>query len=175
MKRARFVALLLVSVMLLSVIQPAFAKERTWGEVGKEAGKWGFWSLVGGAVVGGAVVFFSGGTALPVIGTFLGTTVVEGAVTGAITVGATGVVAGAIGEEGRDHVVQEAVEKVAQEVVIQVANLISAGSGESMRTTMPGFLGAKSSTSSATSTTKSAPVSTTTSPSTSSSSWWWPF
>ena len=88
MKRVRFVALLLVSVMFFSVIQPAFAKERTWGEVGEEAGTWGFWSLAGDAVVGGAV-------------------------TGCLTAGAAGVVAGATSEKGRETVVEEVAEKAA--------------------------------------------------------------
>ena len=97
MKRSKFIAVLMVGVMMFCVVQPVFAKDnRTWGEVGEEAKDWGMWgAIIGGVVVVGSIIA-TGGAALPVyIGAGLG---------GAAVGGGIGATAGAIGQEGREKV-----------------------------------------------------------------------
>lgn len=59
MKRSKFVAMVLLCALALSVAQPVFA--RTWGEFFTDTG-------VGAAIgiaAGGALAFFSGGASIP--------------------------------------------------------------------------------------------------------------
>ncbi len=94
----KLVAILLVVVMVFSV-SPAFAwttKTRTWEEVHEEGKTWGFWGMVGGAVLAAGATIVTGGAALPFI--------IGAGTAGAVVGGAGGYVTGAIGENGREMV-----------------------------------------------------------------------
>ena len=56
MKKSKLVAVLVISAMLFSAMP------------GSASAEYGFWGLLGGAVVGGAAAFFTGGAAIPFIG-----------------------------------------------------------------------------------------------------------
>lgn len=94
MKRSKFIAVLMVGIMMFGVVQPACA--RTWGEVGEEAKDWGMWgALVGGVFFVGSIIA-TGGAALPVY--------IGAGLTGAAVGGGIGAAAGAIGQKGREKV-----------------------------------------------------------------------
>lgn len=60
-KHSKFIAMLVLSVMLFGFVQPVFA--RTWGEFFTETAA----GMVVGGIAGGALVFFTGGAAIPFI------------------------------------------------------------------------------------------------------------
>ena len=91
MKKSKVVAALLVVAIVFSV-SPAFAwttKTRTWKEVHEEGKTWGFWGMVGGAVLAAGAVIVTGGLALPAV--------IGAGAAGAAVGGAGGYVTGAIG------------------------------------------------------------------------------
>ena len=118
MKRSRFIAVLLVSSMLLSVAQPAFA-ERSWEQVGEDTAYGGFMGgfaggLVGALVMGAAVVATGGLAALPLAGAAIGGAAATGATYGA---GAGAVVGAVGGKEAVNKYVDDVTQNGSEETV----------------------------------------------------------
>ena len=96
MVRSRKIAVVVACAVFLSVVQPVFAEARTWGDVAAEGAIGSVVGGVAGALIGGAVIFFTGGAGLPLV-VALGASAAGGA--------AVGGVYGAGNEQVRDAVV----------------------------------------------------------------------
>ena len=66
MKRSKFIAVLLVGVMMFGVVQPVFA-ERSWEDVGEGAAKGGAMGAIVGGGLAALIVIATGGAAAPLI------------------------------------------------------------------------------------------------------------
>ena len=118
MKHSRFIGVLLVSSMLLSVAQPAFA-ERSWGQVGEDTAYGGVMGgvaggLFGAFIMGAAVVATGGLAALPLAGAAIGGAAATGATYGA---GAGSVIGAVGGKEAVDEYTKEVIQNGAEEAV----------------------------------------------------------
>ena len=96
MKHSKLVSVLAVFAILLAAVQPVFASERTWGDVAKDGAIGSVVGGVAGALIGGAVIFFTGGAGLPLV------VALGGAAAGGAAVGG---VYGAGNETVRNHIV----------------------------------------------------------------------
>ncbi len=95
MIRSRKIAAIVACAVFFSVVQPVFAEARTWGDVATEGAIGSVVGGVAGALIGGAVIFFTGGAGLPLV-VALGASAAGGA--------AVGGVYGAGNETVRNHI-----------------------------------------------------------------------